>query len=173
MANLPKDRIIPDKPPFSQVGVDYFGPFKEKVKRSSVKRDGVIFTCLASRTVYLEVAASLDTLTSMLCAVLSQEEDLIRQWDELYWRQIQYMANLFWHRWVREYLHLLPERQKWFDIKRNLQVGDIVLIVDSNVPRSSWSMGVVHKTIADSQGLSQLKVKPRPIFYFVLCTNCI
>ena len=88
MANLPKDRIIPDKPPFSQVGVDYFGPFEVKVKRSSVKRYGVIFTCLASRTVYLEVAASLDTLTSTLCAVLSQEEDLIRQWDELYWRHI-------------------------------------------------------------------------------------
>ena len=69
------------------------------------------------------------------------------------------MANLFWHRWVREYLRLLPQRQNWFDIKRKLQVGDIVLIVDSNVPRSSWSMGVVHEIIADSQGLSQLKVK--------------
>ena len=70
------------------------------------------------------------------------------------------MANLFWHRWVREYLPLLQERQKWFDIKRNLQVGDIVLIVDSNAPRSSWPMGVVHETIPDSKGLvRQVKVK--------------
>ena len=42
------------------------------------------------------------------------------------WRQIQYIANPLWHRWVREYLPLLQKRQKWFDIKRNLQVVDIV-----------------------------------------------
>lgn len=28
------------------------------------------------------------------------------------WRQVQYMANLFWCRWVREYLPLHQERQK-------------------------------------------------------------
>ena len=28
------------------------------------------------------------------------------------WRQVQYMADLFWKRWIRKYLPLLQERQK-------------------------------------------------------------
>lgn len=76
------------------------------------------------------------------------------------WRQVQYMANLFWHRWVREYLPLLQERQKWHEIKRNLQIGDVVLIVDSNSPRNSWPMGIIFETIPDCNGLvRQVKVK--------------
>jgi hypothetical protein len=40
------------------------------------------------------------------------------------------MADLFWHRWTKEYLLLLQERQKWTAVKRNLSIGDIVLVVD-------------------------------------------
>jgi hypothetical protein len=61
MAQLPEDRLIPDEPPFYRVGVDYFGPFEVKLKRSHVKCYGVLFTCLASRVVHLEVASSLST----------------------------------------------------------------------------------------------------------------
>ena len=51
MADLPVDRLTPDQPPFTSVGVDYFGPFQGKRRRSLVKRYGVIFTCLAIRAV--------------------------------------------------------------------------------------------------------------------------
>ena len=46
MADLPKDRLTPDLPPFAFVGVDYSGPFHVRCGRSLVKRYGVIFTCL-------------------------------------------------------------------------------------------------------------------------------
>lgn len=48
MADLPKERILPDNPPFTNVGVDYFGPIEVKRGRGTAKRYGVIFTCLAS-----------------------------------------------------------------------------------------------------------------------------
>ena len=76
------------------------------------------------------------------------------------WRQIQYIANLFWSRWVREYLPMLQERQKWHKVKQNMKCGDVVLIVDANATRNSWPMGVILETIPDKRGLvRQVNVK--------------
>lgn len=61
MADLPEDRLLPDQPPFTNVGVDFFGPFEIRRGRSFVKRYGVIFTCLTVRAVHIEIAHSLDT----------------------------------------------------------------------------------------------------------------
>ena len=58
MADLPEDRVQP-APPFSYCAADYFGPWYVKEGRRPVKRYGVLFTCLASRAVHLEVANSL------------------------------------------------------------------------------------------------------------------
>lgn len=61
MADLPTERLQPNEPPFTCVGVDLFGPFEVKSRRSIVKRYGVIFTCFALRAIHIEVAPSLDT----------------------------------------------------------------------------------------------------------------
>lgn len=53
------------------------------------------------------------------------------------WKQVQYLSDIFWKRWTKEYLPLLQERQKWF-VRRNLKPGDVVLIVDDSAPRNSW-----------------------------------
>ena len=60
MADLPKDRVEP-APPFTYTGVDLFGPFIIKERRSELKRYGVLFTCLVSRSIHIETANSLDT----------------------------------------------------------------------------------------------------------------
>ena len=285
MADLPKDRLLPDKPPFTNVGVDYFGPFDVKQGRSTVKRYGALFTCLTTRAVHIEISHSLDTDSCLnairrfvcrrgqvsvmrsdngtnLVAAERELREAIQQWNQskiqdslmqkgiqwifnppagshfggiwerqirsvrkvlrsvlkeqtvsdeclqtlmcevesilnnrplttatddpmdlealtpnhlllmkkqpvlppgLFnkedsyarrrWKQVQYLADLFWKRWVREYLPMLQERQKWTQRKKNLAAGDIVMIVDDSAPRSSWVLGRVLQVMPDAKGL--------------------
>ena len=60
MADLSEDRLE-SAPPFTYCAGDYFGPFMVKEKRKEIKRYGVIFTCMASTAILLEIANSLDT----------------------------------------------------------------------------------------------------------------
>ncbi|KAJ8032137.1 hypothetical protein HOLleu_25575 [Holothuria leucospilota] len=63
MGPLPMQRLKPS-PPWMCVGVDLFGPFTtrgEVNKRARGKAYGVIFNCLVTRAVYLDVAADYRT----------------------------------------------------------------------------------------------------------------
>ncbi|KAL8567647.1 hypothetical protein ACOMHN_054459 [Nucella lapillus] len=67
MADLPEERTQP-APPFSHTGIDCFGPFEACEGRRNVKRWGLIFTCLASRAIHLEVLEDMST-DAFLCAL--------------------------------------------------------------------------------------------------------
>ncbi|XP_071950072.1 uncharacterized protein [Antedon mediterranea] len=274
MSDLPADRVK-STPPFTNIGVDCFGPFYVRQGRSSVKRYGIIFTCLTVRAVHLELSSSLDTtsfinalrrfiarrgtpveirsdnggnfvkgnkelkaaielwnqdqihqyllqrhivwkfnpplashfggvwercirtvrkvlsgliqeqilkeegLRTLFCEVesiinnrpLTKVSDdpkdsepltpnhllLLRTGSQLppatltqddahvtrRWRQVQYLADLFWRRWKREYLPSLQERRKWHHKHGNLKVGDVVIVANELTPRNSWPLAVV------------------------------
>ena len=285
MADLPNDRVFPNKPPFSSVGIDFFGTFVVKQGRSRVKRYGCLFTCLAMRAVHIEVAHSLNT-DSMINALrrfvslrgyperirsdcgtnfTAAEKELnasIAKWNQekihvfcaqgkiewifnppgashmggswermirtvrkvlnhllqeqvvsdevlttvmaeasnilnsrplttvsddprdeepltpnhllhlrpcpnlppgifgkenMYckkeWKQAQYMTDLFWRRWMREYLPMLQKRQKWQQPKENLKVGNMVLLADENYPRRQWPLAKIVEVIPSKDGL--------------------
>ena len=81
------------------------------------------------------------------------------------WKQVQYLADIFWKRWSREYLPLLQLRQKWLHPKRNLAVGDIVLVA-SESHRNSWPLGRVVETFPDKRGLvRRVKVLTKTAVY--------
>ena len=275
MAPLLEEQMTPNKPPFTYVGIDYFGPLLVKTQDTTTKRYGCLFTCLATRAVHLEVANTL-TADSFLAAfqrfvsrrgmpevvhsdngrnLVSGDRELKRclsdwnhskigrhmvkreiewhfnppsashmggLWERLLrstrtilkslikeqllndeqlltlmtetenilnsrpithvsrdpddplpltpnmllmmksethipyricenensptrklWRQIQYLVNVFWRRWVREYLPTLQRRQKWQRSTRDLRVGDVVLLAHEKVSRGQWPLGVV------------------------------
>lgn len=60
MADLPVSRVDPS-PPFSFCGMDCFGPFLTKQGRKENKRYGLIFTCLSSRAIHIELLEDLTT----------------------------------------------------------------------------------------------------------------
>ncbi|KAJ8036637.1 hypothetical protein HOLleu_20672 [Holothuria leucospilota] len=63
MASLPKERLAPFTPPFFYTSCDYFGPLQVKVGRNKVtKHYGVIFTCLNTRAVHLELSVDCSTM---------------------------------------------------------------------------------------------------------------
>ena len=49
------------------------------------------------------------------------------------WKQVQYLADLYWRRLLSECLPNLKERQKWIRPRHNFAVSDLVLIADKRV----------------------------------------
>ena len=67
LKDLPKDRMLAGQKPFTNTGIDLFGPMlvkRTKETRSNaalVKRYGIIFTCMTVRVIHLELTNDLPT----------------------------------------------------------------------------------------------------------------
>ena len=66
MAELPVERLGYRQPPFTNCGVDYFGPFYVSIRRSSEKRWCFLFTCMTARAVHIEIVSSMDTSSCVM-----------------------------------------------------------------------------------------------------------
>ena len=58
---------------------------------------------------------------------------------------VQRVTDAFWRRWTESYFPSLLIQQKWHASHRNLQVGDVVIVQDSNLIRGKWRFGRVMK----------------------------
>jgi len=286
MSPLPADRVRTDEPAFSNTGIDFFGYFEVTNGRKREKRYGIVFTCLSTRAIHLEMAHSLTTdsfingfrrfvsrrgnvrtvrsdngtnLTSgneelrnslaqwnevavndwmlqhnidwrfsppsashfggayereiravrkvldsllleqpiklsdeQLCTLLCEIESILNcrpiteqsddcndlepltpnhllllhsgatfppglfSRDDCFarrrWKQIQYLADIFWTRYRKEYLPIMQLRQKWFRPKYNFKAGDLVLLTEQNLPRNQWATGRVIKVYTGADG---------------------
>ena len=284
MGELPEARVKESFRPFASVGMDYFGPLTVKSGQQKNKVYGVIFTCLATRAIHLEVASSLSTDSCVMAirrmisrrghpgeiysdngtnlrggdlelknAVASLDQSYLWSvlsakaihwhfnppscphmggaWERLIrtvknamrvvlqsslpseetlntilveieaivnsspltfvsldhhddealtpnhfllghsspalcpgnfnnilitrknWIRCQQLANHFWARWTKEYLPTLTRRTKWLLPTSPIDVGSVVIIVDSALPRGCWPKGIVTNTFPGRDGI--------------------
>ncbi|XP_058457587.1 uncharacterized protein LOC131434654 [Malaya genurostris] len=83
------------------------------------------------------------------------------------WKASQIYANAFWKRWVKEYLPTIRRRSKWHQHVKPIQIGDVVVIADPELPRNCWPIGrvvAVNKSDKDGQVRSAV-VKTNERYY--------
>ncbi|XP_053686825.1 uncharacterized protein LOC128736374 [Sabethes cyaneus] len=284
MGNLPPARLAAFQLPFSYTGIDYFGPMSVLVSRRTEKRWGVLFTCMTTRAVHIEIAYSLTTDSCILAlrnfiarrgppleiisdrgtnfigasrelreALKGFDDEKLKLefvgpdtkwtfnppsaphfggcWERLIqsvkkilngfnpprlpsdeilrsmlmeiemiinsrpltdipldndteppltpnhfllgssngrkppisfddrpvvlkrsWTMAQLYADIFWKKWLNEYLPTLTRKTKWFQPVKPIEKGDLVLIVDCNLPRNYWPRGRVVNAVLAKDG---------------------
>ena len=65
----------------------------------------------------------------------------------------QRIIDQFWENWVKLYFPTLLVRQKWHYPRRNLQVGDVCVMQDSNAVRGDFRLCRVSQVYPDSKGI--------------------
>lgn len=69
------------------------------------------------------------------------------------WCRVQYLTEQFWSRWRKEYLANITLRQRWHSSRRNVKIGDIVIVKEQEIPRNEWRLGRVLDVCKDEDGL--------------------
>jgi hypothetical protein len=66
---------------------------------------------------------------------------------------VQSVVKEFWHNWRELYAPSLVWDQKWHTSTRNLEVGDVVLISESNALKGEYRLGIVRNVFPSPDGL--------------------
>lgn len=67
------------------------------------------------------------------------------------WRKQQRVTQVFWQRWVAEYLPTISQRTQWHDKIEPLKVGDVVAIVSPETPYQ-WKLGRIESVMISKDG---------------------
>ena len=72
------------------------------------------------------------------------------------WRKVQELISHVWTRWMKEYLPMLNTRPKWTEVVADMKEGDVVLALDSNLPRGHWPLGRIVETYPGKDGRTRV-----------------
>ena len=68
------------------------------------------------------------------------------------WRCVQELVKHFWQRWLKEWLPGRNPTTKWHKEKKNLKVGDIVIVISPDSPRAHWPLAKVTQVFPGKDG---------------------
>ena len=68
------------------------------------------------------------------------------------WRRVQELIRHVWKRWMKEYLTSISARKKWYERERNVNKGEVVLVIDTDMPRRQWTIGRIVETYPGADG---------------------
>ena len=69
------------------------------------------------------------------------------------WKVVQNASQIFWKRWIHEYLPLLTIRRKWNNQIRNIKIGDLALLKSDNVRRTHWPLARITNTFPGRENI--------------------
>ena len=76
---------------------------------------------------------------------------------------MQTIVDQFWRVWHRWYFPTLLLRQKWHVERRNVAIGDVCMLKDSNTHRGEWRICKVTNVFPDNRGkVSNVEVVVTP-----------
>lgn len=87
------------------------------------------------------------------------------------WRHLQQMQLSFWKRWKSDYINSLQTRNKWHNPKDNVEVNDIVLVCEDNLPPTQWRLGRIMQTHPGTDGLVRNPPAAKTNRDMTLCTT--
>ena len=61
------------------------------------------------------------------------------------WKRAQSSIDSFWKAWSQEYVLSLQTRPKWVKMEKDLQIGELVLLIDELKKRDDWTPGIVEE----------------------------
>lgn len=69
------------------------------------------------------------------------------------WQHAQRIQQGFWSKWHTEYLTSLQNRPKWRIKSQNLEIGELVILKEDNVPPTYWPLARIVETHPGTDGL--------------------
>ncbi|XP_055584687.1 uncharacterized protein LOC129737549 [Uranotaenia lowii] len=73
------------------------------------------------------------------------------------WSEIQTKLNVFWHRWLVEYLPVIRRQPKWFDETKPIEAGDLVMVAET-AKSGKWERGRILEVLRNPDGRSRRAV---------------